>query len=113
MSLDFSHFFIFAEIKNLNILQILKSQINPNSKEFQDNKKAYLELMARYREGMAMSMQGGGAVAVEKHKKRHKLLARERIDQLIDKNTPFLELSPMAAYDTYNNVLDISVTSAQ
>ncbi len=103
MSLDFSHFFIFAEIKNLNILQILKSQINPNSKEFQDNKKAYLELMARYREGMAMSMQGGGAVAVEKHKKRHKLLARERIDQLIDKNTPFLELSPMAAYDTYNN----------
>ena len=103
MSLDFSHFFIFAEIKNFNILQILKSQINPNSKEFQDNKKAYLELMARYREGMAMSMQGGGAVAVEKHKKRHKLLARERIDQLIDKNTPFLELSPMAAYDTYNN----------
>ena len=103
MSLDFSHFFIFAEIKNLNILQILKSQINPNSKEFQDNKKAYLELMARYREGMAMSMQGGGTVAVEKHKKRHKLLARERIDQLIDKNTPFLELSPMAAYDTYNN----------
>ncbi len=103
MSLDFSHFFIFAEIKNLNILQILKSQINPNNKEFQDNKKAYLELMARYREGMAMSMQGGGAVAVEKHKKRHKLLARERIDQLIDKNTPFLELSPMAAYDTYNN----------
>ena len=71
-------------------MQILKSQINPNSKEFQDNKKAYLELMARYREGMAMSMQGGGAVAIEKHKKRHKLLARERIDQLIDKNTPFL-----------------------
>jgi len=103
LSLDFSHFFIFAEIKNLNILQILKSQINPNSKEFQDNKKAYLELMARYREGMAMSMQGGGTVAVEKHKKRHKLLARERIDQLIDKNTPFLELTPMAAYDTYNN----------
>ena len=60
-----------------------------------------MELMARYREGMSMSMQGGGSVAVEKHKKRHKLLARERIDQLIDKNTPFLELSPMAAYDTY------------
>ena len=84
-------------------MQVLKSQINPNSKEFQDNKKAYVDLMARYREGMAASMQGGGAAAVEKHKKRNKLLARERIDQLIDKNTPFLELSPMAAYDTYNN----------
>ena len=84
-------------------MQTLKSQINPNSQEFQDNKKAYMELMSRYREGMAMSMQGGGTAAIEKHKKRHKLLARERIDQLIDKNTPFLELSPMAAYDTYNN----------
>ena len=71
-------------------MQTLKSQINPNSKEFQDNKSAYMELMARYREGMARSMQGGGTAAVEKHKKRHKLLARERIDQLIDKNTPFL-----------------------
>ena len=62
-----------------------------------------MELMSRYRDGMSLSMQGGGASAVEKHKKRNKLLARERIDQLIDKNTPFLELSPMAAYDTYNN----------
>lgn len=84
-------------------MQTLKSQINPNSKEFQDSKKAYMALMSRYRESMALSMQGGGAIAVEKHKKRHKLLARERIDQLIDKNTPFLELSPMAAFDTYNN----------
>ena len=84
-------------------MQTLKSQINPNSKEFQDNKKAYMELMSRYRDGMAMSMQGGGTSAIEKHKKRNKLLARERIDLLIDKNTPFLELSPMAAYDTYNN----------
>ena len=62
-----------------------------------------MELMSRYRDGMAMSMQGGGTSAIEKHKKRNKLLARERIDLLIDKNTPFLELSPMAAYDTYNN----------
>ena len=63
-------------------MQVLKSQINPNSKEFQDNKKAYMDLMARYREGMSASMQGGGAAAVEKHKKRNKLLSRERIDHL-------------------------------
>ncbi len=62
-----------------------------------------MELMSRYRDGMSLSMQGGGASAIEKHEKRNKLLARERIDLLIDKNTPFLELSPMAAYDTYNN----------
>ena len=84
-------------------MQTLKSKIDPNSKEFQENKRAYMALMSRYRDTMDQCMQGGGSLAVEKHKKRHKLLARERIDQLIDKNTPFLELSPMAAYDTYNN----------
>lgn len=84
-------------------MQTLKSQINTGSAEFQDNKKAYSELLSRYRDAMSISMQGGGKAAVAKHKKRNKLLARERINMLIDKNTPFLELSPMAAYDTYNN----------
>lgn len=84
-------------------MQTLKSQINTGSAEFQDNKKAYSELLSRYRDAMSISMQGGGEAAVAKHKKRNKLLARERINMLIDKNTPFLELSPMAAYDTYNN----------
>ncbi len=39
----------------------------------------------------------------EKHKKRGKLLARERIELLVDKQTPFLELSALAAYNQYNN----------
>jgi 3-methylcrotonyl-CoA carboxylase beta subunit len=41
--------------------------------------------------------------AVKKHKSRNKLLARERIDLLVDRNTPFLELSGFAAWDQYNN----------
>ena len=56
-----------------------------------------MELMEKYRAAMHASMHGGGEAAIAKHKKRNKLLARERIDLLIDKNTPFLELSPMAA----------------
>jgi Acetyl-CoA carboxylase, carboxyltransferase component (subunits alpha and beta) len=84
-------------------LQTLKSNILTSSAEFQNNKKAYLELMGQYHKAMSEAMQGGGEAAVAKHKKRNKLLARERIDLLIDKNTPFLELSPMAAYNTYNN----------
>ncbi len=84
-------------------MQTLKSQISTESAEFQENKKAYSELLSRYREAMSMSMHGGGDSAVAKHKKRNKLLARERINMLVDNNTPFLELSPMAAYDTYNN----------
>ena len=84
-------------------MQVLKSNIKTDSEEFKQNEKNFLALMAQYREAMSASMQGGGEAAVAKHKKRHKLLARERIDLLIDPNTPFLELSPMAAYGTYNN----------
>ena len=84
-------------------MQVLKSNIRTDSEEFKQNENNFLALMAQYRAAMSASMQGGGEAAVAKHKKRHKLLARERIDLLIDPNTPFLELSPMAAYGTYNN----------
>ena len=90
-------------LSNLWEMQVLKSNIRTDSEEFQQNEKNFLALMAQYREAMSASMQGGGEAAVAKHKKRNKLLARERIDLLIDPNTPFLELSPMAAYGTYNN----------
>ena len=85
------------------LMQVLKSNIKTDSEEFKQNEKNMLALMAQYREAMGQAMQGGGESAVAKHKKRNKLLARERIDLLIDPNTPFLELSPMAAYGTYNN----------
>ena len=71
-------------------MQVLKSNIRTDSEEFKQNEKNFLALMAQYREAMAASMQGGGESAVAKHKKRNKLLARERIDLLIDPNTPFL-----------------------
>ena len=84
-------------------MQVLKSNIRTNSEEFKKNEQNMLTLMAQYREAMGQAMQGGGESAIAKHKKRNKLLARERIDLLIDPNTPFLELSPMAAFGTYNN----------
>ena len=90
-------------LSNLWEMQVLKSNIRTDSEEFKQNEKNFLALMVQYREAMSASMQGGGEAAVAKHKKRNKLLARERIDLLIDPNTPFLELSPMAAYGTYNN----------
>lgn len=47
--------------------------------------------------------QGGGDKLIEKHKSRGKLLARERIDALLDEGSPFLELSTLAATDVYDN----------
>jgi acetyl-CoA carboxylase carboxyltransferase component len=88
---------------NFETMQVLKSNIRTDSEEFKQNEKNFLALMDQYRNAMGEAMQGGGESAIAKHKKRNKLLARERIDLLIDPNTPFLELSPMAAYGTYNN----------
>ena len=59
--------------------------------------------MTEYREKLKSVVNGSSARAVEKHKKRGKLLARERIDLLVDPNTPFMELSTMAAYGEYDN----------
>src|SRR2546423_15392982 len=46
---------------------------------------------------------GGGDKAIERHRSRGKLLARERIDLLVDPGTAFLELNALAAWDGYDN----------
>ena len=81
----------------------LNSKINVSSKEFKENKKKFLEISIEYQNTLKEILHGASEKSVERHKKRGKLLARERIDLLIDPNTPFLELSPLAAYGTYNN----------
>ncbi|MFA5781736.1 MAG: carboxyl transferase domain-containing protein [Bacteroidales bacterium] len=82
---------------------ILETKININSEEFKKNKEEYLKLLDKYKEIHKEIIKGGQASAIKKHKERGKLLVRERIDLLVDANTPFLELSPLAAYDQYNN----------
>ena len=81
----------------------IESKISTSSEEFRRNTEAYAELLSTYHERMGIVTAGGLASAVSKHKERGKLLARERINLLVDPNTPFLELSPMAAWDMYNN----------
>ena len=48
----------------------------------------------------AKAVAGGGEKYVERHHERGKLLARERIELLLDPGSPFLELSPLAAWGT-------------
>jgi acetyl-CoA carboxylase carboxyltransferase component len=59
------------------------------------------ELVAELRERTARVAEGGGEKAVERHRSRGKLTARERIDRLTDPGTAFLELNALAAYDLY------------
>ncbi len=81
----------------------LETKIDTNSDEFKKNKEEFVKILNQYREILKSAKKGGSEKAVQKHKERGKLLARERIDLLIDPNTPFLELSPLAAYNLYDN----------
>src|SRR5579872_6704886 len=58
-------------------------------------------LTAQLREALAAVRQGGGPAAVKKHRQRGKLTARERIDQLLDPGSPFLEIGALAAWEMY------------
>jgi 3-methylcrotonyl-CoA carboxylase beta subunit len=81
----------------------IESKIKVSSPEYQQNREEFLKLLGRYKEILANIRQGGPEQAVLRHKERGKLLARERIDLLIDRNTPFIELSALAAYGLYDN----------
>lgn len=54
----------------------------------------------------AKILQGGGEKAIKRHTSKGKLLARDRIDKLLDKNTAFLELSTLAAHDMYDDEIN-------
>src|ERR1700704_3191561 len=71
---------------------------------YQSNRARMLELLARHAEVLAQAAAGGGPRYVERHRARGKLLVRERIELLLDRDTAFLELSPVAAYGSQFHV---------
>ncbi|WP_421919496.1 carboxyl transferase domain-containing protein [Marinifilum sp.] len=84
-------------------MKTIKSKINTKSEDFLLNKESYGLLMDEYRKRLNSVLNGIDEKARERHLKRGKLLVRDRIELLLDKNTPFLELSAMAACDQYEN----------
>ena len=80
----------------------LKSQINTNSETFLLNKKSNLELLKKV-EATAMEIdKGGGSASREKHLSRGKLLPRDRIANLLDMGSPFLEVGKFAGEALYD-----------
>jgi acetyl-CoA carboxylase carboxyltransferase component len=84
-------------------MEVLTSRVKPDARQFQTNRERMLALVSELRDRTATVREGGGAKYVERQRQQGKLPARERIDLLIDPGTPFLELSPLAAWDMYNN----------
>ncbi|MBI1858068.1 MAG: methylcrotonoyl-CoA carboxylase [Candidatus Melainabacteria bacterium] len=84
-------------------MDVLKTNVNSKDPAFQENRAYMEELVFELKSKVGMIKQGGGQKAIEKHKQRGKMLARERIETLVDKGSGFLELSSLAAFNLYNN----------
>lgn len=86
-------------------MPLLKSQINPRAEEFVANAAHLQAQVDDLNTKLAHIHQGGGEKAQARHTARGKLLARDRIDALLDPGSPFLELSPLAAFEVYDDVV--------
>src|SRR5205823_13199198 len=62
-----------------------------------------LQLVTELEERQAQARKGGGERSIKRFRARGKLLPRERLELVLDPGTPFLELSPLAAYGMYND----------
>jgi 3-methylcrotonyl-CoA carboxylase beta subunit len=82
-------------------MSILKSAISPSSAAFKANATAMAGLVAELKSRLATAALGGDERSRERHKSRGKLLPRERVERLVDPGSPFLELSPLAAFGMY------------
>src|SRR4029453_8335351 len=82
-------------------MQELKSQINTRSAEFRANADAMRTLVHDLRAKAGEGALGGGESARAKHTARGKLLPRDRVAQLLDPGTPFLEIGQLAAHGMY------------
>jgi len=84
----------------------IDSKINPRSAEFLANSEAMQLLVTDLTNKLEAIKLGGGEKYQTRHKSRGKLLARERINALIDPASPFLELSQLAAYEVYDETVN-------
>jgi acetyl-CoA carboxylase carboxyltransferase component len=84
-------------------MDILETQISSQDPVFQDNKDYMSSLVQTLKDELDTVRQGGGAALVEKHIKRGKLFVRDRIEQLLDPGTAFLEVAPLAGKDLYED----------
>ncbi|EFV15014.1 acyl-CoA carboxylase subunit beta [Segniliparus rugosus] len=82
----------------------LRSALDTASPAYKESAEAMLEKLAELSAEQAKALAGGGPEKVARHRKRGKLMIRERIEAILDPDTPFLELCPYAAWGTDNPV---------
>src|SRR5919107_1946468 len=77
------------------------SKIDPTSARFEKNMRSMAELVSAIHKQEEEISQGGGPKAIDSQHSKNRLTARERINRLIDRDTPFFELGLYAAYEMY------------
>ena len=80
----------------------LTSQALPSSDQFRANRQAHLDLLDIVRQAADQAAAGGGAAATERHVSRGKMPPRERVANLLDPGSPFLEIGATAAHGMYD-----------
>ncbi|WP_285484101.1 acyl-CoA carboxylase subunit beta [Amycolatopsis sp. NBRC 101858] len=81
-------------------MTVLKSLLDVSAESYATNRKAQLEALAKLEEQLELAVAGGGERYVRRHRDRGKLPVRERLELLLDPDSPFLELSALAAWGT-------------
>src|SRR6187399_2784791 len=84
-------------------MDILPTHVQQDGQLYRENHARMTQLVAELQDRVAQVRQGGGEKYLERHRAQGKLPVRERIDLLLDENSSFLELSPLAAWDMYDN----------
>ncbi|MGX5202024.1 carboxyl transferase domain-containing protein [Aliikangiella sp. IMCC44632] len=84
-------------------MPVIKTKLNPRSPDFLANAEKMQSLVDDLKDKMLVIAQGGGTERQQKHLSRGKLLPRDRVRQLLDVGSPFLELSQFAAYGMYDD----------
>lgn len=79
-------------------MDVLSTRVEPSSESYQHNRATMLERLAEIEQLHAQNLAGGGEKYVARHRQRGKLLIRERIELLLDRDSYFLELSPLAGW---------------
>jgi len=84
-------------------MEPLESHLDTSNDQFRANSRRMQSLVADLKRDVAKAREGGGPKYMARHKEQGKLPVRERIAALLDPNTPFLELSPLAANGMYDD----------
>ncbi len=84
-------------------MQTLTSHLDRTGSTFAENDSAQRALVETLRSRLAVAALGGPEASRQRHQDRGKLLPRERIDELLDPGSPFLEIAPLAAFGLYND----------